>query len=423
MNTSTMPPISKPGGQMQTPELVEQILSLSRNGWGQKRIAKELGISRNTVRRYLRSNGWKPYRAPYKEKKLANLEGWLKETFLQHKGNSAVVHQELKRQYGLNLHSSTVRRAVQRYRRELEAEAKATVRFETPPGKQLQIDFGSMTIQIGGVAQRVHFFAAVLGYSRRQYVQAFLHERQTAWLQGIEGAFHHFNGIPDEILMDNAKSLVAKHNPQTREVIFNDRFHAFARYWDFTPKACAPYRARTKGKDENTVKYLKKNAIAGREFANFEELEKHLNWWMREISDTRIHGTTHEKPIDRFEVAERQALKPLNAKPPFHQIREVQRVVQTDACIELDSNFYSVPWSLIKESVTVQVIDQELHIYYHSEPVAKHPVCLGRRERTLEKSHLNGIISAPKLELVSQEKPAELLRPLADYEAVAGGRL
>jgi transposase len=423
MNTTTIPLNQKSGGQMQTPELVEQIITLSHCGWGKRRIAKELSISRNTVRRYLRSKGWQPYNSPCKNRKLANLEKWLKETFLLHNGNSAVVHQELKRQHFIHVHPSTVRRAVHPYRKELEITAKATVRFETPPGKQLQIDFGSMSIKIGGVAQRIHFFAAVLGYSRRQYVQAFLHERQTSWIQGLEGAFHRFDGIPVEVLIDNAKSLVTKHNPQTREVIFNDRFHAFAQYWGFTPKACAPYRARTKGKDENTVKYLKKNAIAGREFANFEELENHLNWWMDEVSDMRIHGTTQQKPLDRFEASEKEALKPLNGKPPFHQIREVQRVVQTDACIELDSNYYSVPWHLIKESVTIQVIDQELHIYYCTECVAKHPVSFGRRERKLERSHLQGIIGIPKSDPTSGMKPAELLRPLTDYETVVGGRL
>jgi transposase len=93
-------------------------------------------------------------------------------------------------------------------------------------------------------------FVATLGYSRRIYVQAFRHERQWAWFSGMEGAFRHFGGLPEEVLFDNAKALVDRHDRATREVIFNQRLHAFARYWGFRPHACAPYRARTKGKDE-----------------------------------------------------------------------------------------------------------------------------------------------------------------------------
>ncbi len=110
-------------------------------------------------------------------------------------------------------------------------------------------------------------FVATLGYSRRIYARTFRHERQSAWLEGIEGAFQHFGGLPGEVLLDNAKALVEHHDAATREVTFNARFHVFARYWGVRPVAYAPYRARTKGKDERGVGYVKHNAIAGRSFA------------------------------------------------------------------------------------------------------------------------------------------------------------
>ena len=125
-------------------------------------------------------------------------------------------------------------------RRELVAEAKATVRFETPPGLQLQIDFGSTTVVIAGEPERFFLFVATLGFSRRGFVAAFRHERQSAWLDGLERAFQHFGGVPEELLLDNAKALVTHHDPRTREVVFNDRFHAFCRYWGVRPRACAP---------------------------------------------------------------------------------------------------------------------------------------------------------------------------------------
>jgi len=184
---------------------------------------------------------------------------------------------------------------------------------------------------------------ATLGYSRRIYVQAFRHERQSAWLEGIEGAFRHFGGLPGELLLDNAAALVRHHDASTREVEFNDRFHAFARYWSVRPVACAPYRARTKGKDERGVGYVKHNAIAGRSFASFGALEAHLARWMREVADVRVHGTTGEPPIVRFDRDEAGVLRPLNGRPSFRQMREVSRQVQSDACVNVDTNHYSVP--------------------------------------------------------------------------------
>ena len=123
----------------------------------------------------------------------------------------------------------TVERAVQRWRQLLEAEARATVRFETPPGRQVQIDFGTTAVRIAEARVPVRLFVATLGYSRRAFVAAFDHERQSAWLTGLEQAFHTGGGVPEEVLLDNARALVENHDRLTRVVVFNARFLAFAR--------------------------------------------------------------------------------------------------------------------------------------------------------------------------------------------------
>ena len=123
------------------------------------------------------------------------------------------MRQELASELGVVVSLRTVEWAVSHLRRELAAEALATVRFETPPGRQRQIDFGQRRISVDGFDQgRVYLFVATLGYSRRVYVQLFQNERQSAWLEGIEGAFHHFGGLPLELLLDNAKALVKHHD-------------------------------------------------------------------------------------------------------------------------------------------------------------------------------------------------------------------
>ena len=130
------------------------------------------------------------------------------------------------------------------------------------------------------------------------YIRPSLRERQLDWFEGMEASFLRFGGVPAEVMLDNARALVEHHDAATREVRFNGRLHAFARYWGFKPRACAPYRARTKGKDERGVGYVKRNAIAGRRFPSWGAFVAHLERWTREIADRRVHGTTGEPPIE-----------------------------------------------------------------------------------------------------------------------------
>jgi hypothetical protein len=177
------------------------------------------------------------------------------------------------------------------------------------------------------------------------------------------------------------------------------------------------------------VGYVKRNAIAGHRFDSIKALQAHLAHWMREIADTRVHGTTGEPPILRFERDEARALKPLPAKAPFLQVRELTRRVHTDACIELDTNRYSVPWKLIGESVTVIVAERQVRVLYAGQEVACHAQSPLRRATVIDRRHLAGIVGAnmagvswlPRTTPPPPPVPAELLRPLAQYEAALGG--
>ena len=173
---------------------------------------------------------------------------------------------------------------------------------------------------------------------------------------------------------------MVRHDRASREVEFNDRLHAFAKHWRFRPRACAPYRARTKGKDERGVGYVKKNAIAGRTFASWSALEAHLVAWTRDIADERVHGTTGEVPIERFRRTEEGALRPVSGIPAFTASRELVRKVQADCAIEVDSNAYSVPWRLIGETVRVILAGEQLRVSYAGREVAVHQRCAGRFE-------------------------------------------
>jgi transposase len=428
-NLGVIEPIRDETGReiMRTPDEVTAILELQRKGWGAKRIARELSLSKNTVRRYLRLGKWQPYGQPQRRRKLEEHGAWVAEQYRKHHGNADVVRQELKREFGLELSLRTVEREVAPLRRQMNAGALATVRFETPPGKQMQADFGQTRVLIAGEPTWVFLCVITLGYSRRPFVKPFRHERRDNWLVGIESAGRYFGGFAEELLIDNARQLVLRHNLQTREVVFSEAFRAFAAYWGFRPRACAPFRARTKGKDESGVGYVKHNAIAGHTFDSWEALEAHLAWWMREVADVRIHGTTGERPLDRFLRDEAHLLRPVDGKAPFVQVRELVRRVHTDLCVELETNHYSVPWRYIGEQVIVRTENGELRVLHGGTEIARHLLCRGRRQRIVDPRHFDGVAVVrldssgigPRHE---SGRSGELLRPLSDYEAAVGGQ-
>lgn len=415
---------------MVEPEAVTTLLRLRALGWGSKRIARELGISRGTVKRYVEAGGWRPFRKPVRKRVLDDLDDWLRERFRRHRGNADVVRQELVAEKGIVASLRTVQRAVEPYRQELLAEARATVRFETTPGRQLQIDFGERLVEIGGRKIKVFLFVATLGFSRRLHVRAFRHERQESWFDGMESAFLSFGGVPAELLFDNARALVTEHDAETRTVVFNAKLLAFARHWGFRPRACAPYRARTKGKTERGVGYVKRNAIAGRSFASWEAFEAHLAAWERDVANARVHGTTGEAPMVRFARDEATALKPVAERPPFRACRMLERRVRNDCAVEVDGNAYSVPWRLIGERVEVLVTPGQVRVRHGASEVAVHRLVDGRRQRVIDKAHLAGVAGTDGRPVHRAPTPGNdpeplplpaLLRPLADYEALVGG--
>src|SRR5262249_10355062 len=151
----------------------------------------------------------------------------------------------------------------------------------------------------------------------------FRSQRHDDWREGLAGAFQHFGGVPQTVLVDNAKALILDHAGDVVRV--HPAFEAFCRDWGVAVRACRPHRARTKGQTERGVGYAKSNALAGRQFESWAALEGHLEGWMR-MADERDHGTTHEAPRLRFDRDEAQALGPLPARPlPVRQRREMRK--------------------------------------------------------------------------------------------------
>ncbi len=372
-------------------ELVTAIRRLADCGWGTKAIARELAVARNTVRRYVRTPVPAGVQTRPTARRLSEAGVAAAQTlFGSEAAGNAVVVQRLLAAQGQAASVRTVQRAVAPVRQAQRAADVATVRVETAPGAQMQIDFGEKRVRIGGVAVTVFLLAAVLSYSRRLFVKAFLAERQDEWREGIAAAFVHFGGVPRTVLGDNARALVIDRDRLTGTVRFHPAYLAFCRDWETQPRACAPYRARTKGKVESGVKYVKGNGLADLAFDSFAALEQHLTAWMQ-LADTRVHGTTHERPLDRFHRDEQPALSPLPARPLPRREQRLRRRVAHDAFVDIATVRYSVPYQLVRDHVEVAVGDETVRIFHGTTLVATHVRTREPFARVLEPAHVAGL--------------------------------
>jgi transposase len=405
-------------------ELVTAIRTLAGRGVGKKTIAREVGVAVNTVRRYLR----RPIEAgvqtrPAGRRLTDERRQEARELYEGPAEGNAVVVQRLLAEHGFAISVRTIERAVADIRRAQRASALATVRVETRPGDQLQIDFGQKRLLIAGVRVRIFLLVAVLSYSRRLFVKPFLNERGADWREGLAAAFRHFGGVPRTVLGDNARPLVRARDRATGTVIFHPAYLAFCRDWDVQPRACAPYRARTKGKTEAGVKYVKRNALADQAFESFAALERYLGEWLTTTADQRRHGTTREAPRVRFDRDERAALRPLPVRALPRREQRLRRRVATDAFVDVDTVRYSVPHRLVRDHVDVVIDEQTVTILHGSVVMATHARSTEPFARVVDPTHYEGLWRRPAItpETSATSSLARLGRDLTEYAAVVAG--
>jgi len=342
--------------------------ALKRQGVYLKDIAAELGVHPKTVSRALkRGSAPKPERG----RRSSKLDGY-KEVIDQRLGegvwNAAVIYEELK-QAGYEGKATILRDYIQPKR--VLRGSRATVRFETAPGQQLQSDWGEIEVEIGGVATKIYFQVNQLGYSRRFHFWGTERCDAEHTYEGLIRSLEYFGGVPEVVLVDNQKAAVLTNNGQG-QVRFNERFIDLAGWYDFTPKACRPYRARTKGKDERMVGYIKQNFfVRYRSFESWTHLNQLAEQWLREVADLRVHGTVQEVVLDRFqrEVGQLKPLPEQRYDTSYYETRQVS----WDSYIEVRGNRYSVPSALVGQTVAIRIgLDETLRVYADQTLVASH---------------------------------------------------
>ena len=358
---------------------------LKAEGQTVSQIARVTGADRKTVRTCLARSQWEPYhREPASDTLLAPHLAWLEQRAAQVHFSARILFQELRRERGYTGGYGTVKNAVRPLRAEATVASLTQLRFETAPGEQAQVDWGQAKVRFSDVPVEVHIFVMTLGYSRRAWVEGFVTERVGTLLAAHEHAFEHFGGVCAELLFDRMRTVII--GTVDGRPRWNPRFEAFAKHWGFHPRVCRPYRAQTKGKVESGVKYVKGNFLPGRVFRDLEDFNEQLRAWNAEIADLRIHGTTHQRPIDRFAL-EANALTVTRGHPSFLQAMMRDRVVAEDWLVSIDANRYSVPWRLIGKTVQVVRTGENWRITYAGQLVAEHPVLVGRHQLSVLPEH------------------------------------
>lgn len=342
--------------------------ALAENGAYQKDIAEKLNVHPKTV-----SRGLKRGRAPgkvrsFKGSKLEPYKAAIDRLLSEGVWNAMVILREIQEQ-GYAGEITLVRKYIQPKR--VLRPGRATVRFETEPGEQLQSDWGEIKTQIAGQTVKVRFIVNELGYSRRFHFWCTDSLDAEHTYEGIIRSFEYFDGVTAEVLVDNQKSAVLEPSSQGQPR-FNERFLDLADYYGFIPRACRPYRARTKGKDERMVGYVKHNFfVRYRSFESFAHLNQQAERWLAEEADRRVHGTVKEVVAERFE-REYPTLKSLPAQRYDTSYLEYRKV-GWDGYIHVRGNRYSVPIQLVNQVVAVRIsLDDELRVYHADQLVTRH---------------------------------------------------
>jgi len=262
---------------------------------------------------------------------------------------------------------------------------------DTDPGEVAQVDFGYAGYRIDPATQKLRkswVFVMVLGYSRHQYSEVVFDQRTETWISLHERAFRALGGVVRVVVPDNLKAAVIRAAFGIDDVTseLNRSYRELARHYGFIIDPTPPRSPKKKGKVEAGVKYVKNNALKGRDGEELDATNRYLVTWVREVAGKRIHGTTGRRPFEVFEAEERRALMPLPATP-YEPVIWKQATVHRDSHVVFARRMYSVPWQNIGRKVWLRVTATSVAVYFDDERIATHPR-RGKGLRSTKESHL-----------------------------------
>lgn len=364
-----------------------EIHRLQAEGLSQRKIARQLSLSRQTVKRHLLAPQTQRKKAPKPSKldpfKIHVLQ-WLQ---IDPTLSATVVLQRLE---GLGFEGKYS--IVKDYLRKTRPKPPLIPirRFESQPGEQFQIDWGVFGKLCYGNSQRNLYALAVIECHSRKLFVYFTHSMDQAALhQSLLAAFQHFEGTPRELVFDNMKTAVTE---RVGAIIrFNSDFLDFLRPFQVKPTACRPRLPRSKGKVERVIRYIRDNFWPLRQFKDLADVQSQMNDWLKTVANARLHQTILEKPDERFQP---QALRALpSSLPDCYFTRSVS--VMADATVAFDSNYYSVPDWTLGHRLILKADQYEVMIFVKERRVAHHLRCWQHKQCLENPKHRKNIKNAP----------------------------
>jgi transposase len=353
-----------------------EIHRLKNQGWPQRRIARELRVTRKTVKKYLEN----PERIfPKRAKRSSKLDPYqdLIDQFLEQdrQAHATVILQRLQ-DAGFDGKITILRNCLYQ-KRHRSKDRKAFIRFESSPGYQCQIDWGHFgSIAYGDTKRKLYCLAVIESHSRLLYLEFTHSQRQETLHRCLLNAFRFFGGTPRELVTDNMLTAVTERDGSL--IRFNESFLEFLRPFAIVPYACNVRSPHEKGKvEKGAIHYIRYNFFPLRSFHDLNDLQAQANHWRDYVANIRIHSTTGQRPIDRFKP---EAMRPL---PPFlPDCRDTASVkVYPDFSVRFDANSYTVPPWAVGRQVTVKADTHTLTVYLKDKAIATHLRSYKRRER------------------------------------------
>lgn len=358
------------------------IRSDKQKGLSYAQISRKYHIDSRTAKKYSESESRPVYRLT--EPKPSKLDEYKQQIdlWLEDAPYSAVRILEKLTEQGFDGKYSIVKEYVRGKKKDLDE--KATVRFETMPGLQGQVDwafFEDHLVSEGRELRKLYCFLMILGYSRMRYIEFVTDMSTNTLIRCHQNAFRYFNGYPEEILYDNMKQVVVKRLLKQEDSTLNRQFEDFAGFYSFKPILCRPYRGQTKGKVERTVQFVRDNFMVGVRYNSLDDLNGQALAWCNKVNG-KEHATTGEVPFERLK---KEGLNPLSREYIIDKIN--LRRVQKDCLISYAGNQYSVPAEYVGRDVAVIGLENMLAAYYEGRQIALHKISYQKKDMVVNPTH------------------------------------
>jgi transposase len=360
-----------------------------RTGETERRIARDLGVSRDSVHKYhllavqhgyLQPENPLPDDAalvlalgptPNPPHVVSTVEPY-RETVLKLHDQGVemtAIHARLREDYKYTGGYSSVRRFVHAL---CPPDPEAIVRVHTAPGEEAQVDFGPIGLlydPVRGTAHPAYAFVATLSFSRHQYAEFVFDQKIPTWIALHRRAFESWDGVPHRLVPDNLKAAVVQANVD--DPVLGDAYRRMAQHYGFVISPTRPATPQHKGKVENGIHYLQRNFMAGQEFTDIHVANQRLAIWVREVAGTRCHGTTHQAPLRLFVEQEKAAL--LTLPPDPFTLCEIKPVkVHPDCHVTIAGSYYSAPYAYIGQTLDAYIGERVVQLFHGVDLIATH---------------------------------------------------